>query len=134
MLEKKALHKNKTMLYQTDHFENGDLKCLTKEKNCAEKRANHHIKFYLFICFFLSSSLILIINIVIISHQAIVNMCMHWSNDRVHRLGVVAQTGLFGHCTIKGPVLLCLQGQINQCVDNQFYSPFVKNKYLIPVS
>lgn len=31
------------MLYQTGHFENGDLKRLTKEKNCVEKEQPHKV-------------------------------------------------------------------------------------------
>lgn len=57
---------------------------------------------YLFICF-------LLISCVVVYHQAVVSVSVCSSIEGVHRLGVVADTGLFGYCTVKGPVLLCLE-------------------------
>lgn len=76
------------------------------EKQCLRRTTNQHMGYYLFICFLLNSSLI------IIYHQAILNVCMCWTNQGVHRLGMVTNIGLLCQCTIKGSVLLCLQGHI----------------------
>lgn len=59
----------------------------------------HTVFPHLFICF-------LLISCVVIYHQAVVSVSS--SVQGVQRLGVVANTGLFGNCTVKGPVLLCL--------------------------
>lgn len=87
------------------------------------------MEYYLFICFLLNSSLI------IIYHQAILNVCICWSSQGVHRLGIVTNIGLFCQCTVKGSVLLCLQGHIDQWVEKHFYSLFTNNwTYLLYLS
>lgn len=55
---------------------------------------------HLFICF-------LLIPCVVVHHQAVVSVCS--SIEGVHRLCVVTHTGLLCYCTVKGPVLLCLE-------------------------
>ncbi len=63
----------------------------------------------------------LLISCVVVHHQAVVSVCS--SIEGVHRLGVVAHTGLLGYCTVKGPVLLCLEGHTT-------HADQLANKYL----
>lgn len=87
---------------------------------------------YLFISF-------LLVSCVVVHHQAVVRVSVCSSVEGVHGFGVMAQTGLLDYCTVKGPVLLCLQGhttQINEVI-NTFSHPLWElliTQTLIPVS
>lgn len=62
---------------------------------------------HLFICFIL-------ISCVVVHHQAVVSVGVCSSIKGVHRLCVLAYTGLLGNGTVKCSVLLSLEGQTGQ--------------------
>lgn len=73
---------------------------------------------HLHTCPYLFISLLLI-SCVAIHQQAIGCVSAHLFIEGVHRLVVVAQTGLLWYCTVKSPVLLCLdtQTQANELIN-----------------
>lgn len=53
----------------------------------------------------------LLVSCVVVHQQTVVSVRVCFPIEGVHRLGVVAHTGLLGYCTVKGPVLMCLEVQ-----------------------
>jgi len=54
-------------------------------------------------------SFLLVSRLVVHQQAAVVRVRVCASVEGVHGLGVVAHVGLLGYCTVKGPVLLCLE-------------------------